>query len=343
MSETDSPIIEIEPATRKGAKFIIDLFGLPQTGKTLSALKLMAGMEPDPNKRGMLDTEGGERGRLYSEEIEGSYMYGALTAPYTPERYIAAMMAFVKRGITTLVVDSSSHVWFAEGGILDIVEQSESRNPNQEAKWDKPKRRLGKVTQFWLGCGLHIILSTRGKQPLVDGPLGRNGKPTRVPGPVIPVQEKNLRFDLTIVAQMLGDGKFSVALEDGGKCPGALRGIFASGERINEDMGRRLIEWLGGQDGLRPEQRAVMLQGTEVAAKGSEAFRDWWNGPAKPFREFLRPKLANYQSIAATADAERAAAAADRAEAAEDEASHGDPFGRGGIVQAGGEDRHGEV
>ena len=161
------PILTIAPATRSGMKMLISLFGLSETGKTYSALRLAAGIEPDPMKRGLLDTEGGERGRAYVDAVPGGYMYGALCAPFTPERYMEALRDFVDAGVTTLVVDSASHAWFAAGGVLDMVEQAVEKN--DMAKWAKPKRRLGKLTGQWLGCGLHVILCARGKQPLLEG------------------------------------------------------------------------------------------------------------------------------------------------------------------------------
>src|ERR1700733_9392927 len=179
------PIVQIAPVTRQGMKLLISLFGMSETGKTYSALKLACGIEPDPRKRGLLDAEGGERGRAYVDAIAGGYMYGALTAPFTPERYMEALNDFVAAGVTTLVVDSVSHAWFAEGGVLDMVENATERN--DLAKWAKPKRRLGKLTRQWLGCGLHLLLCSRGKQPLVEEVV--NGKKTYVPGHIIHIQE----------------------------------------------------------------------------------------------------------------------------------------------------------
>ena len=294
------PIVKIAPATRQGMKLLISLFGLSETGKTYSALKLAAGIEPDPNKRGLLDTEGGERGRAYVDAIPGGYMYGALTAPFTPERYMEALSDFVAAGVTTLVVDSVSHAWFAAGGILDMVEQATEKN--DMAKWAKPKRRLGKLTGQWLGCGLHLILCARGKQPLIEEMV--DGRKKLTPGPTVPVQEKSLRFDMTIMALMLGDGRFTVDRQHGGKCPGALRPIFAAGEVMDENMGKRLIDWIGGQDAVTPEQRKVMLMAADVAALGTDQFRTYWKALPSPMREFLRGSLDNYQSTAAAADAE---------------------------------------
>jgi len=335
------PIVQIAPVTRKGMKLLISLFGMSETGKTYSALKLMAGIEPDPAKRGFLDTEGGERGRAYVDAIPGGYMYGALTAPFTPERYMEALRDFVAAGVTTLCVDSVSHAWFAEGGVLDMVENATERN--DLAKRAKPKRRLGKLTSQWLGCGLHLILCSRGKQPLVEEVV--NGKKTYVPGPIVPIQEKTLRFDMTIMALMLGDGRFTIDKQYGGKCPGALRPIFQAHEVMDDEMGSKLIAWIGGQDTLSPTQRSLQLAATAEAEKGAEAFREYWKTLTAPDRAFLKPSLENYQSIANAADddAER------RRQEAKDQADNlDDPFGdaaadkpalESGVQHVGGDDQ----
>ena len=312
------PIVKIAPVERQGMKLLISLFGLSETGKTLSALKLACGIEPDPSKRGLLDSEGGERGRAYVDLVPGGYLYGALTPPFTPERYREALADFVAAGVTTLVVDSVSHAWFAEGGVLDMVENANEKN--DMAKWAKPKRRLGKLTGQWLGCGLHLILCARGKQPLVE--VIEDGRKKLVPGPVIPVQEKSLRYDLTIIAQMLGDGRFSVAKQDGGKCPGSLRPIFAAGEVMDAEMGKKLIAWIGGQDAVTPAQRRLAMLAEEEAGKGSDSFRKWWAAQSKPDREFLRASLDNLQSIAVAADKEAEA----QKSPADDGAGQDDPF-----------------
>jgi hypothetical protein len=296
------PIVKIAPVTRQGMKLLISLFGLSETGKTYSALKLAAGIEPDPMKRGLLDSEGGERGRAYADAIEGGFMYGALTAPFSPERYVEALMDFVEAGVTTLVIDSVSHAWFASGGILDMVENASEKN--DMAKWAKPKRRLGKLTQQWNQCGLNLILCSRGKQPMIEEVI--DGRKKYIPGPIIPIQEKSLRFDMTIMALMLGDGEFTVERQYGGKCPGALRPVFAANSKMDEAMGKRLIDWIGGADSLSPAQRGMMLQADDKAGEGIEAFRAWWKELAPSVRDFLKPSLPNYQSIAASSDAERA-------------------------------------
>lgn len=320
-------LVQIAPVTRQGMKLLISLFGLSETGKTYSALKLMAGIEPDPRKRGLLDTEGGERGRMYFDAIEGGYMYGSLTPPFTPERYMEALHDFAEAGVTTLTVDSVSHAWFAAGGVLDMVENATEKN--DMAKWAKPKRRLGKLSGQWLSCGLHLILCSRGKQPMVEG-TDERGRKIYVPGPIIPVQEKSLRFDMTIMALMLGDGRFTTAREFGGKCPGALRPVFSNHETMNEEMGKQLIAWIGGQDIVADGERALELDATEAANNGVAAYQSFWKALTNDQRARLLPKHDNLKSIAKTAD--------DEAKLAAEEAGggdRGDPFGANKALETG--------
>lgn len=292
-------ILQIAPVTRTGMRFIISLYGMSETGKTLSALKLAAGIEPDPRKRGLLDTEGGQRGRAYVDHISGGYMYAKMSSPFTPERYIEALGEFEAAGVSVLTIDSISHAWFAEGGVLDMVETA--TESNDMAKWAKPKRRLGKLTRRILSSDMHIILCSRGKQPLIDNGKGVN--PRYTPGPVTPIQEKTLRFDMTIMAQMLGDGKFTVAAP-AGKCPGALRPIFAANEVMNEEMGRKLGAWIQGEDVKPAAFRQLEIAATAAADEGADAFRAFWKDLDAAKRDHLKPNLANYQSIAKAADDE---------------------------------------
>lgn len=313
------PILNIEPVKRSGMRLLISLYGLSETGKTKSGLRLAAGIQTNPAKRMLLDTEGGQRGRAYSDEIPGGYLYASLTPPFTPERYIEAIAEIERAGVTVLVVDSISHAWFAEGGILDMVEVATEKN--DMAKWAKPKRRLGKMTRRMMSSDMHIILCSRAKQPLIEEIV--DGRKKLTPGPVVPVQEKTLRYDMTIMAHMLGDGAFSVDRKDGGKCPGALRPLFASRKMMDEDLGKALVAWIGGEDSKTGAVRSLERDATEAAEAGSDKFRAFWKGCSADDRAILKPQIDNYQSIAAAAD-EEAKRATERA--AQEQEEDDDPF-----------------
>ena len=312
-------IIQIAPVTRRGMRLMISLYGMSETGKTLSGLKLAAGIEPDPSKRGLLDSEGGERGRAYVDQIEGGYLYGALSPPFTPERYVEALSEFEAAGVNVLVIDSISHSWFSTGGILDMVEAATEKN--DMAKWKGPKRRLAKMTQRILTGDMHIILCSRGKEPMVEE-IGQDGRKRYVKGPVVPIQEKSLKYDLTIMAQMLGDGRYSIAAPEG-KCPGILRPLFAEHPLMNEDVGRALAKWVQADGGKTPEQRALEIAATEKAECGTAELRAWWPTLTPEQKAYLKPRSENYSSIARAADAE---AEARRKEALQAAQNLDDPF-----------------
>jgi hypothetical protein len=295
-----SSIVDIQPVTLAGMRFIMSFYGLSESGKTLSALKVAAGMEPDPMKRALLDTEGGQRGRMYANDIPGGFLYAHLTPPYTPERYVQAVDSFAKKGVTVLVTDSASHAWFAEGGVLEMVENSTLKN--DMAKWKDPKRRLGRMLQRYRSSDMHHILCSRAKQPLIEV-AGENGKKKLVPGPIVPIQDKMLRYDMTIVALFLGRGKYTIAPPDG-KCPGPLLPVFAGHEYLDEDIGRKLIAWIGANGMKSAEHRALENDANDAANEGREAFVAFWKKLDPQQRGLLAPTMGNYQSIAAAADAE---------------------------------------
>jgi hypothetical protein len=324
-------ILQIAPVTREGMKFIVTFFGMSETGKTLSALLMASGLEPDPNKRGLLDTEGGQRGRMYMDRVPGGYMYGQLTPPFTPERYRIALREFIEAGCTVVVVDSGSHVWDADGGILEIVENTDSKNPNQLAKWSQPKRRLGKMTGDWKQCGIHVLVCARGKQPYIEH-VDEKGKKSYVLGDTVPVQEKAIRYDMTIMVHMLGMGRWTTDPARGGKCPGVLAPIFEGQEYITEETGRRLAAWLGGKDLTTPYQRALTMKATEEAGKGVNLFRVYYSGLSKEDKKFLHARLDNFLSIANAADEEAKRAAMEKADADTDLS---DPFGENAALASG--------
>lgn len=328
-------ILNIEPVSRSGMRFLFSFYGLSETGKTLTALLVASGLEPDPRKRMLLDTEGGERGRAYEAEIPGGYLYASLSPPYTPERYMRALSEIEKAGVTVLVTDSASHAWFAEGGVLEMVE--ESANKNEMAKWKDPKRRLGKMMQRYRSSDMHHILCSRAKIPKIETYV--DGKKTYVDGPVVPIQEKMMRYDMTIVAQMLGRGAYTLEAPQG-KCPDNLLSIFQDTPLMSEHTGRKLAEWINVRHSLSPEARALKLQAAEVAENGADAFRGFWRKLNRDERAVLQSGLDNYQSIAASADDERnrrdaEIAEQDRADRERSDPNLDDPFGARPIAPVG--------
>lgn len=288
-------ILNIARASRAGAHLLVGLFGPPESGKTMSALMLAAGMVPDPKKRILLDTESG-RGRLYADDIPGGYDYAELTRPFTPERYVEALLEIEASGYEVVVVDSISHVWSGEGGVLD---QADKNGKQGLQKWLAPKLAYRKLTNRLLGSRMHMILCSRAKQPMIEG-TGPDGKKTLTPGPWIEVQDKSLRYELTTVLEMTKRGAYVVR-----KNPGALDAVFPEGGTVGADMGKRVAAWVAGGEVRDPALDALKSRAEDAAGEGTDAFRAFWKGLGKPERAKLAQLLGNYESIAKAADAER--------------------------------------
>lgn len=293
-------ILNIQPATRAGAHLLISLYGPPEGGKTMTALKLARGLVGEAGKIGFLDTESG-RGRLYADAIKGGYDYAELTPPFTPERYVQAIREFEDAGYPVLIIDSFSHVWQGEGGVLDQADKSGSQGLQ---KWLKPKLAYKKLVNALLSTRMHIIFCSRAKQPMEE--VIENGKKTLRPGEWREIQDKNMRYEMTVVLEMQKQGAFALR-----KCPGPLLPAF-HGETIGEDTGRKVAQWVAGGDPIDHAAERLKRQAVEAAEGGVESFRAFWGKLDMAQRAIINPGRENYASIAKAADEERERLEAER-------------------------------
>ena len=125
-----------EKAARKKAKLRLALAGPSGSGKTLSALMIAGGMVGgDWSKVALIDTEH-ERARFYADREDwgiGEFLYQPLVPPYRADKYIdiakAGADAVGEDGVR--IVDSLSHAWEGEGGVLEYkaeVEKQKGKN-----------------------------------------------------------------------------------------------------------------------------------------------------------------------------------------------------------------------
>ena len=118
-------------AQRKQAKLRLGITGPAGSGKTYSALLIALGLG---GRIAMIDTENGS-GDLYANL--GDYDICSLTAPYDVRKYLALIDEAEKAGYDTIIIDSLSHAWSGEGGLLDMQAKiaSASRSGNSYMAW----------------------------------------------------------------------------------------------------------------------------------------------------------------------------------------------------------------
>ena len=104
-------------AERRKAKLRLAITGPAGSGKTYGALLVAQGLG---GRIAMIDTENGS-GDLYSAVCD--YDILNINAPFDPRKYIQAIHDAECEGYDVLIIDSLSHCWISEGGLLDIKEQ----------------------------------------------------------------------------------------------------------------------------------------------------------------------------------------------------------------------------
>src|SRR5437763_5190024 len=146
------------------------------------------------------------------------------------------------------------------------------------------------------------ILCSRAKQPMLETVV--DGEKTLVAEPWEPIQDKRLKYEMTIVVPMTLDGGYETDPARL-KVAGDIAHLFR-GELLDESTGSAIADWVKG----KPFDHALELlrrAALEAAAGGTERFTKWWNSPSvRPRRKGLRPDFDNLASIARAADQELA-------------------------------------
>lgn len=298
-------ILEFKPAVRRGSHVIITAYGESGCGKTLSLLRLGRGLVGPKGKLCMIDTETG-RGMIYADAIPGSYDYAELTAPFTPERYIEALEAAEEAGYEACILDSGSHEWEGLGGILEIADASDNKGL---VKWAKPKARHKKYVQRLLRSRMHLLISLRAKEKMIQVggtvPVPQDMKSGDIiSGGFVPIQDKRFIFETTVQLFFPTGGERGVpALKwPEFKCPRDLEGAFPSGKQIDEDTGKAIAEWVAGGAPVDHAYEELKRAAEDAAEGGTEQFRAHWKMLTPSQRKQLAEVMENIKSICATAD-----------------------------------------
>lgn len=241
------------PAVREAVGLLIGLAGGTGSGKTFSALRLASGIAGN-RPFALIDTEAG-RAKHYADQF--GFDHGDLTAPFSPHAYAEAIAAADKAGYPVIVVDSVSHLWAGDGGVLDMQEKELDRMAGDDwkkreavkmAAWIKPKMEHKKMVQRLLQVRAHLILCFRAEEKIEM--VREDGKMKIIPKPSltgldgwIPVCEKNLPFELTASFLLMAKNP---GIPHPIKLQQQHRALFPLDKPITEDSGRLIAQWASG-------------------------------------------------------------------------------------------------
>lgn len=239
----------IQEVERKSAKMRVAMIGSSGSGKTLSALYLAYGVTQDWKKIVLIDTEHG-RGQFYGkrEDLEtGGYLYTELAPPFTAERYIAvakeAQQAVGTDGV--VIVDSFSHAWEGEGGILEYKEQVVEQNPNKTsfAAWNDAGKKQNMLINVLLSLDCHVIVTMRTKMAYAME-VNERGKTVPVKIGLAPVQRENAEYEFDLAFNIARNHIATVSKDT--TFLDEWSGIITS------ELGEKIRKWLA--DGKEPSR-----------------------------------------------------------------------------------------
>ncbi|MDN0046555.1 ATP-binding protein [Megasphaera hexanoica] len=216
-----------QKAVRQVAKLRLALSGPSGSGKTYSALLIASGIVPI-EKVAVVDTENGSA-NLYANL--GTYSALTLHPPYTPKKYIEAIHAAEQEGFELVIIDSLSHAWNGEGGLLEQKDKATDAKykGNGWAAWREVTPEYNKLIETMLNSSCHIIATMRSKTEYMQD--DSSGRKRIVKVGAAPIQRDGIEYEFTVVFDLsidhvatvnkdrtrLFDGQYFVPTPDVGK------------------------------------------------------------------------------------------------------------------------------
>ncbi|MDT2813773.1 AAA family ATPase [Vagococcus carniphilus] len=264
--------MEITKAKREQIKVPIMVTGASGSGKTVSSLILAKGIVekkyPDLSdsehweKIGVIDTEH-KRSMLYADStvanVEiGSFLHIDLEAPFSVGRYTQAFKLLKDSGVEVIIVDSLTHAWSGEGGILEEVERQGKGNPKlQMVAWSKVKPLEKEFQRLVTGNSVYVIGTTRSKQAY-EMEKDDNGR-TQVRKVGLKSDQKDaLEYEFAIVLRM-DEFHNAEATKDNSN-------MFNEPFLISKEIGHQIYEWSSEGVDLEKVKDELITEITELVS-----------------------------------------------------------------------------
>jgi hypothetical protein len=248
-------------AKRENVGLLIGLVGPSGSGKTFSAMRMASGIVGQGNRFAVIDTEN-RRSLHYADKFQFDHL--EINPPFDSLKFAEAIEAADKAGYKAIMVDSCSHEWASEGGVLDFQEHElnrmagdnfQKREACKMAAWIRPKGNHKQMVQRLLRTRAHLILCFRAEERVKMEKV--DGKMQIVPIGWQPICSKEMPYELTISFLLTSDnpgiGK-PIKLQEQHKV------IFPSGQLISEKSGELASKWAAGGEQVKQEVKEAPEQ-----------------------------------------------------------------------------------
>jgi len=226
-------------AQKSLSKARICLAGPAGAGKSYSALLLASGLG---QRIAMIDTEHGS-GDLYSDVLE--YDIVQLSPPFECQKYLDAIKQAEKEDYGVIIIDSLSHAWAGEGGLLDLhTKIANTGKENSYTAWRQVTPLHNALIEAMLQSKCHIIATARSKMEYTIE-KDTNGRTTIRKVGLQPVFRDGIEFEFTLFLDLAQDHT-AFATKD--------RTTLFDGKyfKITRETGETIRAWLNANTCPRP-------------------------------------------------------------------------------------------
>lgn len=265
--------MSLSRAKREKLIAAVAVIGPSGSGKTLGSLLMAYGMmeakypempkEELWGKIGLIDTEhkralvyeGRQDESTYNIRI-GQFWHYNLQKPYSLARYKQAVKDVKDAGAEVVVIDSLSHAWQGEGGILEYQQDLGGRyqdwkQANKDAYFPLVSLAVGEMFD------IHTINTIRSKQAH-EMQVTETGKKEIIKLGLQPVQRDDFEYEFQIV--------FSTDMQHVARTTKDNSGLFEGNPaKITPTHGKKLYDWLEKGVDVRAEEEAQRLEFIEMA------------------------------------------------------------------------------
>jgi hypothetical protein len=258
---------QVKKAKRHKLKAVIGFIGPSGSGKTAGALIVAYGMmkakypeAPEEfiwEKIGVADTEHG-RSLLYVDATfdnvrVGEFQHIDFNPPFSTDRYNNAVKALKQTGCEVIIIDSLSHNWQGEGG---IVETHANMAGNSFQNWGKLGSETTSLIKTLTRNDVHILCTLRTKTEYVVE-QSETGKAIPKKIGLAPVQKNDMEYEFMINFNIDHSHKTNTSKDNSR--------LFEGREfTINEFIGEKLYKWLEEGIDVKGEEEKERLNLIEI-------------------------------------------------------------------------------
>lgn len=234
------------------------IYGPSNSGKTFTSLMIARELAGPDGMVALIDTERSSAS-IYAKDPKTGKGFEFDTQSLTDYAYTDYIALIEQAGeYDMLIIDSISHAWDGEGGILDIVDDvtaSQKGKPDSFRAWASPKVKAAEAA-LWkavLGFPGHVIVTMRAKTVYERSKDERGNTRIEKLG-LGPIQRGGIEFEFDVIAEMDKQHYFEIVKardperklddlrihEPGVEFAQTLKDWLDSGSTPAEDYGKRI-------------------------------------------------------------------------------------------------------